>query len=214
MKAQCAFTFQSQNQESRLQHNVCLFLKLHRIKTNLTPFSQTLLLSLERSQDLLNYVGFRLFLLSSKIPNCCSLVAHSLDFSLFLYLLCWIKHVASEGFYSSTAAEENKNPNMPHLSLCGQVLLRHLVFSKTFPAAVYVGNVTTMPYSFQFKGYSMVWLPAGPPTAARTCLLPKRAFLHSKPWETPWLKLGSRGQRWRVNVSRHSDSLPLRQWGV
>ena len=88
------------------------------------------------------------------------------------------------------------------------------IWRKTFPAAVYVRNVTTIPYAFQFKGYSMVWLPAGPPTAARTCLLPERAFPHSKPLETPWLKFGSRGQRWRVNVCWHSGSLPRRQSGV
>lgn len=47
---------------------------------------------------------------------------------------------------------------------------------RTFPTAVYVRNVTTIPYSFQFKGYSMVWLPAGPPTAARTCLPPQEGL--------------------------------------
>lgn len=106
------FTFQSQNKVCRLQYYVCLFplfcLNYTKWKQSLTPFSQTLLLSLERSQDLLNYVGFRLFLFSSKIPNCYSLVAHSLVFSLFLYLLCWIKHVASEGFHSGTTVEESK----------------------------------------------------------------------------------------------------------
>ena len=64
------------------------------------------------------------------------------------------------------------------------------IWRKTFPAAVYVRNVTTIPYAFQFKGYSVVWLPAGPPTAARTCLLPESAVPRSKPLETLWLKLG------------------------
>lgn len=67
--------------------------KLSAIFTNFSFVTQPW-----RISYLLNYLEFRLFLLSSKIPNCYSLVSHSLVFCLFLYLLCWIKYVASEGF--------------------------------------------------------------------------------------------------------------------
>lgn len=81
---------------------------------------------------------------------------------------------------------------------CSQLLLCHMVFGGTFTAAVHVGNVTTISYAFQFKGYSMVWLPEGPPTTARTCLLPERAVLHSRRWEILWLELGSRREGSKV----------------
>lgn len=101
-----------------------------------------------------------------------------------------------------------KNQNVP----CLLFFLAGFAASQLSHTAVYVRKVTTIPYSFQFKGYSMVWLPAGPPTTACTCLLPKRAFLQSQPWEAKHGR--SKGRRWRVNVCWHLGSLPLRQSGV
>lgn len=47
-----------------------------------------------------------------------------------------------------------------------------------------------------------------PSHCTRTCLLHERAFLQCKPWQTQWLKLGMRGQRWGVNVYWKPSSLP------
>lgn len=127
----------------------------------------------------------------------------------YLFFLWWIKHAAFTRFYLGHSVEESKWAQRVFYLF---IYLTGSAASQLSNTAVYVRKVTTIPYSFQFKGYSMVWLPTGPPTTACTCLLPKRALLQSQPWEAKHGR--SKGRRWRVNVCWHLGSLPLRQSGV
>ncbi len=123
----------------------------------------------------------------------------------FHYLLCWIKDVALARFLFKPNSRRilMRLISELHRVAIGKASLQLHTWGMSQPFHTHSSSKVTVWCDFQWA-LPLQLAPASSP----------RPFLHSKPWKTLWLKLGSRGQRWRVNVCWHCGSLPWRQSGV